>query len=631
MHIRVQSNQTIPISTMVSTYLSFLLIISVGHIEDLRKQIFRLFQKIFSSLKQVWLINIKKTVKKYEISSAYKNIPITTDFETFFVRRMFSRVRTCWHRTITGAPGKYITLVMSPENYKKPEKFLKDDKGNIAKYDEEALNEILRYNQRDTKYETDFDTKGLINLYNEYKFRNLKRSAKNLSLNEKCLIWEYSELKCSKHIAEPFFKMSGTEQKDIQTISLLNQLKKVLKPEFYGIIPINEIIKRKNIVEKCSLSKDTVLKTKSVLNLGSYNYLGFGSNDPEKIKVALKALHNYQLTVAAPIFQTGSLKPIRKLERRVSKFLETEDTLVFSMGFGTNSMTLPLLLKEDTLVLSDELNHRSLIFGTQLSRAVIKTFAHNDMYDLENKLRHYISQGQPITHRDWKKVFVLVEGVYSMEATVVPLDKLVALRKKYNFYIFVDEAHSIGVLGKGGKGVSRLFKHKLHESIDIYMGTFTKSFGGMGGYISGNSELINFLRTSSDGPLYGEQMPALIAAHIDYVLKEISVKGCKVRKSVQVNLNFMITSLKSEGFVVYGDDRSPIIPLLIFNPGKVYEFSVQCLKKNLAIVVVGFPATSILSSRARICLSGCHTKKEIRRATRIIIKIGKKLGMNIIK
>lgn len=521
---RGQYNQSTPILTMISTYISFLLLILIGHIEDLIKQIFKLLKNILLYLKENILI-FNKIKKKH--SKNYINIPITTDFETFFIRRIFFRVKTCWDRIITGVPGNYIKLIIRPENYINYKKLIKNDSLNIEIYKELELDNILKYN-------SNFDTKGALNLYYEYKFR--------LKKNINYLIWDSNEE--IKKEENSFLKLNSLKNIDEQNKNILNQLKYILKSNINGISPIKEIIKKENILEKCRISKEKNLMTKTVLNIGSYNYLGFGSNDKNKIKSALKTLKKYPIIISAPEIQTGSLKPIIKLERYISKFIGTEDTLIFSMGFGTNSMTLPILLNSDTLVLSDEFNHRSLIFGTQLSRATIKTFSHNDMNDLENKLRYYISQGQNKTHRDWKKVFVLVEGVYSMEGTIVPLDKLVELKSIYKFYIFIDEAHSIGVIGKRGKGISRLFNKNLKDKIDIYMGTFSKSFGGMGGYISGKKELIDFLRISCDSNLYGEQMPPLIASHISFIIKEISKKGFKLRKKLQSNTKYMRNALK---------------------------------------------------------------------------------------
>lgn len=174
-----------------------------------------------------------------------------------------------------------------------------------------------------------------------------------------------------------------------------------------------------------------------------------------------------------------------ELEQLTARFLGVEDAIVFGMGFATNSLNIPTLITPGCLVVSDEKNHASIILGLRLSGAVTKVFNHNSINDLERVLQESIATGQPKTGKPWKKILIIVEGVFSMEGSIVKLPEIVALKKKYKAYLYLDEAHSIGATGPSGRGVLDFYGVDPND-IDILMGTFTKSFGSAGGYIAGN-------------------------------------------------------------------------------------------------------------------------------------------------
>lgn len=173
------------------------------------------------------------------------------------------------------------------------------------------------------------------------------------------------------------------------------------------------------------------------------------------------------------------------LEKLTARYLGVEDAIVFGMGFATNALNLPSLLSPGCLVLSDEKNHASIILGIRLSGATVKVFKHNNMRDLERVLRNNIITANPKTTKPWKKVLILVEGVFSMEGSIVRLPEIIALKKKYKAYLYLDEAHSIGAMGPNGGGAVDYFGVDPND-VDILMGTFTKSFGSAGGYIAGS-------------------------------------------------------------------------------------------------------------------------------------------------
>uniref|UniRef100_A0A8C3IFY7 serine C-palmitoyltransferase n=1 Tax=Chrysemys picta bellii TaxID=8478 RepID=A0A8C3IFY7_CHRPI len=223
---------------------------------------------------------------------------------------------------------------------------------------------------------------------------------------------------------------------------------------------------------------------KDVINMGSYNYLGFAETDANALKTVADVLQNYGTGVCSTRQEMGNLDKHIELENLVARFLDVEAAMVFGMGFATNSMNIPSLVGKGCLILSDELNHTSLVLGARLSGATIRIFKHNNMQSLEKLLRDAIAYGQPRSRRAWKKILILVEGIYSMEGSIVRLPEIVALKKRYKAYLYLDEAHSIGAVGPTGRGVVEYFGMDP-EDVDVLMGTFTKSFGAAGGYIAG--------------------------------------------------------------------------------------------------------------------------------------------------
>ncbi|XP_038846118.1 serine palmitoyltransferase 3-like [Salvelinus namaycush] len=248
----------------------------------------------------------------------------------------------------------------------------------------------------------------------------------------------------------------------------------------------------------------------NVINMGSYNYLGFAENDGDFLKTVADRTQQYGLGVCSTRQEMGNLAIHEELEQLVATFLGAESSMIFGMGFATNSMNIPALVGKGCLILSDELNHTSLILGARLSGATIWVFKHNNTQSLERLLREAVCTGQPRTHRPWKKILIMVEGIYSMEGSVVRLPDIVALKKKYKAYLYLDEAHSIGAVGPTGRGVTELFGLDPSD-IDVMMGTFTKSFGAAGGYIAGKKvDYIrlyrpNALRAQRQGPTPGAQ------------------------------------------------------------------------------------------------------------------------------
>uniref|UniRef100_A0A7N6FBD0 serine C-palmitoyltransferase n=1 Tax=Anabas testudineus TaxID=64144 RepID=A0A7N6FBD0_ANATE len=362
-----------------------------------------------------------------------------------------------------------------------------------------------------------------------------------------------------------------------------------------------------------------------VINLGSYNYLGFAENTGPCADSVAEVTMKYGVGVASTRQETGNLDRHEEMEKVVARFLGVESAMAFGMGFATNSMNIPALAGKGCLILSDELNHASLVLGARLSGSTIRVFKHNNMQSLEKLLSEAIVHGQPRTHRPWKKILIVVEGIYSMEGSIVRLPEVIALKKRYQAYLYLDEAHSIGALGPRGRGVVDYFGLDTSD-VDVMMGTFTKSFGAAGGYIAGK-RLIEYLRCNSHSAVYATSMSPPVVEQIITSMKCImgedgtTIGRDRVRQLAD-NTVYFRKRLREMGFITYGNNDSPVVPMMLYMPAKIGAFGREMLKRNIGVVVVGFPATPIIESRARFCISAAHTKDMLDRALSVISEVG---------
>ncbi|EIW74517.1 serine palmitoyltransferase 2 [Coniophora puteana RWD-64-598 SS2] len=417
----------------------------------------------------------------------------------------------------------------------------------------------------------------------------------------------------------------------------------------------------------------TGTKTRA-LNMSSYNYLGFSQTHGGCADAVEESINLYGVSTCGSRLAGGSSDLHTMAEALVAKFAGTEDALISSMGFATNSTFIPALVSKGCLVISDELNHASIRTGVRQSGAQVRMFKHNDVENLDSLLRDVISQGQPRTHRPWRKILVIAEGLYSMEGTLVNLPAIIELKKRYKFYLFVDEAHSIGALGPHGRGVCDYFNINPHD-IDVLMGTFTKSFGAAGGYIAGPKSLIDSLRLRGQSGPYAESMtpPVLsqimasmasimgvvppnsshsasseLAAPSSSVIHPGAISPVALPSWLRLppslydgsegrtrllrlafNSRYLHAGLSKLGFVTYGHPFSPIVPLLIFNFGKMSTFvrMMRTRSTPVVVVVVTYPATPLLKCRARFCVSAAHTKEDIDIVLRACDEVGDVLDL----
>jgi len=389
------------------------------------------------------------------------------------------------------------------------------------------------------------------------------------------------------------------------------------------------------MLRKCpnrSYTLQTTGEVKTCINLGSYNYLGFA--DDWKVSCrseVVKGLAKNPISMCSPRMDLGTIRVHEELEETVARFLGKEAAIVYAMGYDTNLATIPALMGPNSLIVSDSLNHTSIVNGARNSASNIRVFRHNDPKHLKEVLREAICRGQPKHHRPWRKIAVMVEGIYSMEGDLCRLREIVDVCKKYKCFIYVDEAHSVGALGRTGRGICEQTGVDPSE-IDILMGTFTKSFSGMGGYIASSAEVIRFLKCQASGLLYHNAMSPIICKQILTAFRVImgedgTTIGREKLDALKSNANFFRSEMRRIGVHVTGDEDSPIIPVMIYIPTKIAAFSRECLKRGLAIVVVGFPAVSILASRARFCISAGLTREDLEQAVKVIEEVAEIINL----
>ena len=357
--------------------------------------------------------------------------------------------------------------------------------------------------------------------------------------------------------------------------------------------------------------------TINCINVGSYNYLGFSEDLPYITEANLTALEQYGIGACAGRAEGGATVTNTMLEEETAAFLGKKAACCFAMGFGTNFSGLPLILTPETLVFSDSLNHSSIVAGIRLCKGVkVKVFPHNNMQALETMVRDAVLKGQEPKPKPWKRIVIVVEGLYSMEGEVVDLPAVVRIKKKYNVMLYVDEAHSIGALGATGRGVCEY--HSVDPAdVDILMGTYTKSFGSIGGYIASDDvPFIQYMQRKCGASLYGD---ALFSAAAEQAISSLRVirgedgsdVGIQKITRLAQNSRYLRQELNKIGMLTLGEPAAPVIPVLLFNPAKIAAFSRECLKRHVAAVVVGYPATPLEGGRARLCVSASHTKEDL--------------------
>ncbi len=351
---------------------------------------------------------------------------------------------------------------------------------------------------------------------------------------------------------------------------------------------------------------------KDTLLFCSNNYLGL-ANHPRLIKAAQDALKKYGTSSGASRLISGTMSLHQKLEEEVAIFKEQEAGLVFSSGYMANLGTIAALIGLKDAVISDRLNHASLIDGCRLSRAELKIYPHNNISALEAILKKC---------GNFRRRLIITEGIFSMDGDIAPLPKICKLAKKYDAWLMVDDAHATGVLGKNGKGSAEYFKLKPND-VDIYMGTFSKALGSMGGFITGSKKLIDYLKNKARTFIYSTSLPPAVLAASSEALKIVKDER-QLREKLWGNVKYFKNRLENLGYDTM-NSQTQIIPLLIKDNLKTMELSKYLFEQGLFAVGIRPPSVPPNTSRIRLSVMATHTKKDMDETLSILKEAGERL------
>jgi glycine C-acetyltransferase len=356
--------------------------------------------------------------------------------------------------------------------------------------------------------------------------------------------------------------------------------------------------------------------SKEVINLASNNYLGLTTHKALR-KAAIEAVRKYGAGAGAVRTIAGTMKLHIELEQQIARFKNVEACVVFQSGFTANAGTVSAILGKEDLIVSDELNHASIIDGARLSKAAIKVFKHKDVADCERILQETA---------DWKgHKLMITDGVFSMDGDIAPLPKLCDLAEKYNCIMMVDDAHASGVLGRGGRGT--IDHLGCHGRVHIQVGTLSKAIGAMGGYVCGSRDLIEFLYLRARPFLFSTSHPPATAAACQAAFTLLdSPEGERLVNKLWANTKFFKRELKKRGFQ-FQVSETPIVPIHVGDAAKAFEFSKQLFEAGVFAPAVGFPTVAEGKARLRAIVSATHKRDELLRAADTLAAVGKPLGV----
>ena len=351
---------------------------------------------------------------------------------------------------------------------------------------------------------------------------------------------------------------------------------------------------------------------REVIMVGSNNYLGLTSH-PRVKEAAIEAIRKYGTGCAGSRFLNGTLDIHVKLEEKLARFFRKEGALVYATGYQTNLGVLSAVVGRGDFAISDRLNHASIVDGLRLSNGEVKKFKHNDIEDLDRVL-----EGT----RDKNKM-VVVDGVFSMEGDISPVDEIIALRRKHDFGIMVDDAHGVGVLGETGRGTAEHFG--VEDDVDIIMGTYSKSLGTIGGFVVASADIIKYLKHVSRSMIFSASLaPALVAA-VSTALDIIDQEPER-RERLWYNTNKMMEGFKSYGFDI-GDAASPIIPVVVKEDMLAFKMALMLQEEGVFANPVVSPATPPGRALMRTSYMATHTDEHLDRVLEAFVKVGKQLGL----
>ncbi len=358
---------------------------------------------------------------------------------------------------------------------------------------------------------------------------------------------------------------------------------------------------------------------KQVINLASNNYLGL-ANHPRLIEVAVAATEAFGVGSGAVRTIAGTMRIHMELEEKIAAFKNVEACVVFQSGFTANAGTVSSILGKEDYIISDELNHASIIDGARLSRANIKVFRHKDVAHCEEILAE-------LANKPGHKL-VITDGVFSMDGDIGPVDKLALLAEKYGAIMMVDDAHASGVLGRNGRGSVDHFK--MHGKVDVQVGTLSKAIGALGGYVCGSKDLIDYLYHRARPFLFSTSHPPSVAATCIEAFNILEQEPERIER-LWTNTRYFQAELKRVGFNIGGINtpatETPITPLIVGDGGKTMEFSRALFDEGVMATGIAFPTVPEGKSRIRMILTSEHTKAQLDQALETLERVAKRMGI----
>lgn len=370
---------------------------------------------------------------------------------------------------------------------------------------------------------------------------------------------------------------------------------------------------RKLVPLESDQGSKVVINGKEVIQLSSNNYLGLTSH-PRLVKAALEAVEKFGAGTGSVRTIAGTFTMHEELEEKLAKFKHTEAALVFQSGFTTNQGVLSAILSPEDVVISDALNHASIIDGIRLTKSARKVYKHVDMEDLERALKE---------SADFRKRLIVTDGVFSMDGNIAPLDKIVELAEKYDALVMVDDAHASGVLGENGRGTVNHFG--LDGRVHIQVGTLSKAVGVLGGYVASTRSLIDYLIHKGRPFLFSTSHPPAVTAACDEAI-QVLLEEPELIEKLWDNAKFFKDGLKKLGFDT-GNSQTPVTPVIVGEEALCHKFSDKLLEYGVFAQGIAFPTVAKGIARVRTIVTAQHSKEELQEALDIFEKAGKELGI----
>ena len=391
--------------------------------------------------------------------------------------------------------------------------------------------------------------------------------------------------------------------------SLKNQLKKELTS-----IESSGLFKKERVITSSQGASVRVEGDKEVIIMCANNYLGLSSNT-EVVNAAKSALETHGFGMSSVRFICGTQDIHKELEKRIADFYSTEDTILYAAAFDANGGLFEPLFGAEDAIISDELNHASIIDGVRLCKAKRFRYQHSNMEDLENQL---------IDAQECRNRIIVTDGVFSMDGDIAKMDEICDLADKYDALVMTDECHSAGFIGKTGRGVPE--HHNVMDRVDIITGTLGKALGGaMGGYTTGKKEIIEMLRQKSRPYLFSNSLAPSIVGAANKVF-EILSSSTKLRDQLEKNTSYFKKKIIAAGFDIKAGD-SPIIPIMLYDAALSQKFADMLLEQGVYAVGFFYPVVPKGKARIRTQISAAHTKEHLDLAISAFVKVGKQLNV----